>query len=50
MTSKWKKENNKLYHVKNLIISFFNFFYRPTEGGRLYDMKIVSGYAFLRTY
>ena len=24
--------------------------YRPPEGGRLYDMKVVSGYAFLRTY
>ena len=23
---------------------------RPPEGGRLYDMKVVSGYAFLRTY
>ena len=26
------------------------FHYRPPEGGRLYDMKVVSGYAFLRTY
>ena len=25
------------------------FYYRPPEGGRLYD-KVVSGYAFLRTY
>ena len=25
-------------------------YYRPPEGGRLYDMKDVSGYAFLRTY
>ena len=25
-------------------------YYRPPEGGRLYDMKVVSGYAFLRTY
>ena len=24
--------------------------YRPPEGGRLYDMKVVSAYAFLRTY
>ena len=24
--------------------------YRPPEGGRLYDMKVVRGYAFLRTY
>ena len=24
--------------------------YRPPEGGRLYDMKVVSGNAFLRTY
>ena len=29
----------------NLII-----YYRPLEGGHLYDMKVVSGYAFLRTY
>ena len=25
-------------------------YYRPPEGGQLYDMKVVSGYAFLRTY
>ena len=25
-------------------------YYRPPEGGRLYDMKFVSGNAFLRTY
>ena len=25
-------------------------YYRPPEGGRLYDMKVVSGYAFLQTY
>ena len=25
-------------------------YYRPPEGGRLYDMKVVSVYAFLRTY
>ena len=25
-------------------------YYRPPEGDRLYDMKVVSGYAFLRTY
>ena len=25
-------------------------YYRSPEGGRLYDMKVVSGYAFLRTY
>ena len=25
-------------------------YYRPPEGGRLYDMKVVSGYEFLRTY
>ena len=24
--------------------------YQPPEGGRLYDMKVVSGYVFLRTY
>ena len=23
---------------------------RPPEGGQLYDMIVVSGYAFLRTY
>ena len=26
------------------------FYYRPPEGGLLYDMKVVNGYAFLRTY
>ena len=25
-------------------------YYRPPEGGRLYDMKVESSYAFLRTY
>ena len=25
-------------------------YYRPPEGGWLYDMKFVSGYTFLRTY
>ena len=25
-------------------------YYRPPEGGRLNDMKVVSGFAFLRTY
>ena len=30
---------------------FASYFYnRPPEGGRFYDMKVVSGYAFLRTY
>ena len=24
--------------------------YRPPEGGRLHDIEVVSGYAFLRTY
>ena len=35
-----------------LLISFIKMwnYYRPPEGGRLYDMKVVSGYAFLRTY
>ena len=32
---------------RRVIISLY---YRPPEGGRLYDMKVVSGYAFLRTY
>ena len=26
------------------------YFYRPPEGGRLYDMNVVSSYVFLRTY
>ena len=26
------------------------FYYRPPVGGRFYDMKVVSGYVFLRTY
>ena len=26
------------------------YYYRPPEGGRLHDMKVVSGYVFLRTY
>ena len=34
--------------LKTYAITFY--YYRPPEGGRLYDMKVVSGYAFLRTY
>ena len=34
----------------NLFQMQTNLYYRPPEGGRLYDMKVVSGYAFLRTY
>ena len=30
--------------------SLNNIYYRPPEGGWLYDMKVVSGYAFLRAY
>ena len=26
------------------------YYYRPPEGGRLFDMKVVSSYVFLRTY
>ena len=25
-------------------------YYRPPKGGQFYDMKVVSGYAFLQTY
>ena len=25
-------------------------FYRPPGGGRLFDIKVVSSYVFLRTY
>ena len=27
-----------------------NSYYRPPVGGRLFDMKVVSSYVFLRTY
>ena len=33
-------------HVKGK----FPFFYRPPGGGRLFDMKVVSSYVFLRSY
>ena len=33
-----------------LLMQKYQYYYRPPEGGRLYDMKVVSGYAFLRTY
>ena len=40
--------------VDNLYIFIYTFtiiyHYQPPEDGRLYDMKVVSGYAFLRTY
>ena len=39
----------KILSFKNYNIEL-KFYYRPPEGGRLYDMKVVSGYAFLRTY
>ena len=42
-----------LYELLQKPIQFNNYIiadYRPPEGGRLYDMKVVSGYAFLRTY
>ena len=38
-----------MFIVVDICASLF-FYYRPPEGGRLYDMKVVSGYAFLRTY
>ena len=35
---------------KLIVLKYLDAYYRPPEGGRLYDMKVVSGYAFLRTY
>ena len=29
---------------------FIGYYYRPPGGGRLFDMKVVSSYVFLRTY
>ena len=34
----------------SLLVNICNHHYRPPEGGRLYDMKVVSAYEFLRTY
>ena len=36
--------------VFHLLLIMFFFYYRPPVGGRFYDMKVVSGYVFLRTY
>ena len=36
------------YYLQDIV--FRHDYYRPQEGGRLYDMKVVSGSAFLRTY
>ena len=38
--------------IHNPVVTFIviQCYYRPPEGGRLYDMKVVSGYAFLRAY
>ena len=49
----WKLDDVKKRHV--ILVSFVynlnkTIHYRPPEGGRLYDIKVVSGYAFLRTY
>ena len=46
-----KKYNQ--YRIRKVIKKFVDWcddYYRPTEGGRLYDIKVVSCYAFLRTY
>ena len=37
------------YNCQNITV-FKSVYYRPPEGGRLYDMKVVSGYVVLRTY
>ena len=46
--------DNLIYRLLELltvhITNIRDTYYRPPEGGRLYDMKVVSGYAFLRTY
>ena len=38
------------YFCHQKIIFFHKICYYPPEGDRLYDIKVVSGYAFLRTY
>ena len=42
--------NLEYYLSVGLLVHVFDNYYRPPEGGRLYDMKVVSGYAFLQTY
>ena len=56
------KENNNRINVNTVLVYMYilkptrltpkmtTANYRSPEGGRLYDMKVVSGYAFLRTY
>ena len=41
--------NLNIFKLMIFVCAIFRY-YRPPEGGRLYDMKVVSGYAFLRTY
>ena len=51
MAVKWGKndeQNGSWFNETSL--NYCKNYYRPPEGGRLYDMKVVSGYAFLRTY
>ena len=51
------KSTNPLYIIYTiqtginfLLINCRNCYYRSSEGGRLYDLDVVSGYVFLRTY
>ena len=44
-------KSRMIYYNSNLDRSFIILFnYRPPGGGRLFDMKVVSSYVFLRTY
>ena len=42
----------RIIHVKMRLIyvDMQHDYYRPPGGGRLFDMKVVSSYVFLRTY
>ena len=40
-----------LGHQGNLLpLVCVRYYYRPSGGARLFDMKVVSSYVFLRTY
>ena len=44
------KQNKLMWIITAFCISLIAMYYRPPGGGRLFDMKVVSSYVFLRTY
>ena len=48
--SREKSTKNYTYVKEKVHTIDANLYYRPPRGGRLFDMKVVSSYVFLRTY